>query len=82
MSTETIKGQNTPRSIRDTTRQTVEKSMQIASTAVPDGEWAGMANRESVPGDNVWSLGRILWRLYAEVSSAFAYTKDIGGSDT
>jgi len=33
---------------------------------VPDAEWGAAAGRQNVVGDIVWTLGRILWRIYAE----------------
>lgn len=54
-----------PRSIRDTTRQTIERSMQIASTSFPDAEWYAQSSQPAVVGDLIWPLANILWRIYA-----------------
>lgn len=57
-----------PRSIRDTTRQTLERSMQIASTAYSPEDWnMAISNGGPVVGDIVWKLANTLWRIFAQV---------------
>ncbi|WVF70602.1 hypothetical protein IAT40_005394 [Kwoniella sp. CBS 6097] len=54
------------RSIRDSTRQTIERSMQIANSNVSESEWNATGNQQHVVGDIVWALGNVLFRIYAE----------------
>jgi hypothetical protein len=57
-----------PRSIRDTTRQTLERSMQIASTSYSIEDWNVAASTGGpVVGDIVWKLANTLWRIFAQV---------------
>lgn len=55
-----------PRSIRDLTRQTIERSMQVAASSTSDTDRTEGIEREYVIGDNLWPLANILWRIYAE----------------
>jgi hypothetical protein len=55
------------RSIKDTTRQAIERSFQVASSPVASSEWESEIGRGEFVGDVVWSLANILWRIYAEV---------------
>ncbi|ORY32307.1 hypothetical protein BCR39DRAFT_464718 [Naematelia encephala] len=56
-----------PRSIRDQTRQVVEKSMQVAQSNVQPGLWdEQQANGRALVGDGAWALANLLWRIYAE----------------
>ncbi|ORX35961.1 hypothetical protein BD324DRAFT_629669 [Kockovaella imperatae] len=54
------------RSIRDTTRQTIEKTFQISSSVVSEGDWAASTSHQYLVGDIVWPLANMLWRIYAE----------------
>ncbi|OCF33358.1 hypothetical protein I316_05100 [Kwoniella heveanensis BCC8398] len=54
------------RSIRDSTRQTIERSMQIANSNMSDSEWNAAGGQQHVVGDIVWALGNVLFRIYAE----------------
>jgi len=57
-----------PRSIRDTTRQTLERSMQIASTSYSIEDWnVAISTGGPVVGDVVWKLANTLWRIFAQV---------------
>ena len=59
-----------PRSIRDTTRQTLERSMQIASTSYSIEDWnTAISTGGPVVGDIVWKLANTLWRIFAQVRS-------------
>ncbi|WRT64128.1 uncharacterized protein IL334_001057 [Kwoniella shivajii] len=54
------------RSIRDTTRQVIERSMQISNTTMTESDWNSTYNQQHLVGDIVWELGNILFRIYAE----------------
>ncbi len=41
--------------------------MQVAASSTSEAEWSNAVGQEFVVGDNVWALGNILWRIYAEV---------------
>ncbi|EIW72458.1 hypothetical protein TREMEDRAFT_25778 [Tremella mesenterica DSM 1558] len=53
------------RSIRDTTRQIIERSFQVSSTSLSDSEWVGCMGRDVLVGDIMWGLANVLWRIYA-----------------
>lgn len=70
MSPHPIKNPRSPRNIRDTTRQTLERSMQIASANYSADDWSRATSQGEVVGDIMWKLGNMLWRIFAQVSLA------------
>ncbi|RSH92915.1 hypothetical protein EHS25_008361 [Saitozyma podzolica] len=66
LSTVPARDARSSRSIKDTTRQTIERSFQVASSAATSNEWEDIVGREHVVGDVIWPLANILWRIYAE----------------
>lgn len=68
LSTAPARGVRSSRSIKDTTRQTIERSFQVASSTAASNEWEDIVGREHVVGDVIWPLSNILWRIYAGVS--------------
>lgn len=69
-STLPIREAASPRSIKDATRQAIEKSMQVSACHMGEGEWAIEAHKSESVGDIMWPLANILWRLYAQVSES------------
>ncbi|WVQ97325.1 hypothetical protein IAU59_004436 [Kwoniella sp. CBS 9459] len=65
-STLPLRHPNSARSIRDSTRQTIERSMQIANSNMSESEWNVAGNQQHAVGDIVWALGNVLFRIYAE----------------
>jgi hypothetical protein len=55
--------------MRDTTRQTLERSMQIATAHYQPDQWATASSQGPMVGDIVWEMGNILWRIFARVST-------------
>jgi hypothetical protein len=68
LSTAPARDARSSRSIKDTTRQTIERSFQVASSTAASNEWEEIVGRAHVVGDVIWPLANILWRIYAEVS--------------
>ncbi|KAK4686265.1 hypothetical protein P7C73_g3867, partial [Tremellales sp. Uapishka_1] len=54
------------RSIRDQTRQIIERSTIISRSDQTETEWSELAAKDHIVGDNVWILSNILFRIYAE----------------
>ncbi|WVQ85670.1 hypothetical protein IAT38_007836 [Cryptococcus sp. DSM 104549] len=61
-----IRHARSARSIRDTTRQLIERSMQVASSHMSAEEWRAAEGEEHVVGDAVWPLANVLFRIYSE----------------
>ncbi|WVW82279.1 hypothetical protein I302_104285 [Kwoniella bestiolae CBS 10118] len=66
LSTLPLRHPKSSRSIRDATRQVIERSMQISNTSMNEGEWNINCRGQHMVGDVVWDLGNILFRIYAE----------------
>lgn len=66
LSTQQPRSSTSARSIRDTTRQTIEKSFQITSAPLTEADWFDVQNRTYAVGDIIWPLANILWRIYAQ----------------
>ncbi|KAL1410580.1 hypothetical protein Q8F55_004593 [Vanrija albida] len=65
LSTAPIRDEHSARQIKDTTRQCIERSLQVSASHMPASEWAAELNRNDSVGDILWELGNILWRQYA-----------------
>ncbi|TYJ56376.1 hypothetical protein B9479_002924 [Cryptococcus floricola] len=66
LSTYPLRHSRSARSIRDATRQVIERSIQIASSSMSAEEWESEAAQEHSVGDIIWPLANILFRIYAE----------------
>ncbi|WVR05884.1 hypothetical protein IAU60_002910 [Kwoniella sp. DSM 27419] len=65
-STLPLRHSKSARSIRDSTRQVIERSMQVANASMSDSEWNAAGYEPHMVGDVVWALGNVLFRIYAE----------------
>ncbi|KAL7420838.1 hypothetical protein Q5752_004791 [Cryptotrichosporon argae] len=61
-----IRDPRSPRQIRDTTRQAIERSLQVASSPMTEAEWAAEVGRSASVADALWPLANVLWRIYAQ----------------
>ncbi|WWD17899.1 hypothetical protein CI109_102344 [Kwoniella shandongensis] len=66
LSTLPLRHPKSARSIRDATRQVIERSNQIATSNMTESEWNEFANSEHLVGDTVWGLANVLFRIYSE----------------
>ncbi|KAK6905691.1 hypothetical protein I203_106521 [Kwoniella mangroviensis CBS 8507] len=66
LSTLPLRHPKSSRSIRDATRQVIERCMQISNTSMTESDWNFNCTQQHMVGDIVWELGNILFRIYAE----------------
>ncbi|WWC58748.1 uncharacterized protein I303_101292 [Kwoniella dejecticola CBS 10117] len=66
LSTLPLRNSKSARSIRDATRQVIERSMQISNANMTESDWNAYSNQQYMVGDIVWDLSDILFRIYAE----------------
>ncbi|KAK8865915.1 hypothetical protein IAR55_001063 [Kwoniella newhampshirensis] len=66
LSTLPLRHGKSARSIRDATRQVIERSNQIATSNMTETEWNEGVGQQHVVGDVIWSLANVLFRIYAE----------------
>ncbi|OWZ64837.1 hypothetical protein C366_05935 [Cryptococcus neoformans Tu401-1] len=66
LSTYPLRHPKSARSIRDATRQLIERSMQIASVPMSELEWNNAREQQHAVGDIIWPLANELFRIYAQ----------------
>lgn len=66
LSTYPLRHPKSARSIRDATRQLIERSMQIASVPMSEVEWNNARDQQHAVGDIIWPLANELFRIYAQ----------------
>ncbi|WWC66245.1 uncharacterized protein I206_100146 [Kwoniella pini CBS 10737] len=66
LSTLPLRHPKSSRSIRDSTRQVIERSLQISNTTTSESDWNANSNQQYLVGDIIWDLSIILFRIYAE----------------
>ncbi|WWC86234.1 uncharacterized protein L201_001107 [Kwoniella dendrophila CBS 6074] len=66
LSTLPLRDPKSSRSIKDATRQVIERSFQISNPSITEAEWNSNFSQQYLIGDIIWELSNILFRIYAE----------------